>query len=128
MDTRIDDQDQLGQAVVRGIDFLAAMQQPSGTFNIYCWPHPFLEEKNYKPDYSTFQTAQIAYCVDFARSEKAQAIIDHAIGFLVANMQDGCVWRYACPPQPGLSRSRCRRHVHHIGASPAPRSTGSRQH
>jgi len=100
MDTRIDDQDQLGQAVVRGIDFLAAMQQPSGTFNIYCWPHPFLEEKNDKPDYSTFQTAQIAYCVDFARSEKAQAIIDHAIGFLVANMQDGCVWRYACPPNP----------------------------
>jgi hypothetical protein len=93
------DRDQLERAMQRGIDFLAAMQQPSGTFNIYCWPHR-LDEHNCKPDYSTFQTAQIAYCLDFAQSEKAQAIIDGAIRFLVANMQDGCVWRYTCPPNP----------------------------
>ena len=99
MRTRTDDHDQLEQAVARGIDFLAAMQQPSGTFSIYCSPHPLLEE-NCKPDYSTFQTAQIAYCLDFTKSEKAQAIIDDAIRFLVGNMQDGCVWRYTCPPNP----------------------------
>src|SRR5438067_9386338 len=89
----------LEQAIAQGIDFLHVMQLPSGTFQIFCSPHPLLEE-NCKPDYSTFQVAQISYCLDFIRSEKVDEILHKAIRFLVNAMQDGCVWRYTCPPNP----------------------------
>ena len=89
----------LEQAIAQGIDFLYAAQLPSGTFQIFCSPHPLLEE-NCKPDYSTFQTAQISYCLDFTKSEKVEEIFRKAIHFLVNAMQDGCVWRYTCSPNP----------------------------
>jgi hypothetical protein len=89
----------LDQAIAHGIDFLDVMQLPSGTFQIFCSPHPLLEE-DCKPDYSTFQTAQISYCLDFIKSEKVDEILHKAIRFLVNAMQDGCVWRYTCPPNP----------------------------
>src|SRR5437660_6791828 len=75
------------------------MQLPSGTFQIYCSPHPLLEEEC-KPDYSTFQTAQISYCLDFTKSEKVEEIFRKAIGFLAGTLQDGCVWRYTCTLNP----------------------------
>jgi hypothetical protein len=87
------------QVIAEGIDFLEQMQLPSGTFQIFCSPHPLLEE-NCKPDYSTFQTAQIAYCLDFTRSGKAGEIVGKAIGFLLKEMQPGGVWRYTCSPNP----------------------------
>ena len=89
----------LERAIAQGIDFLHAVQLPSGTFQIYCSPHPLLETEC-KPDYSTFQTAQISYCLDFIKSEKCEEILGKAIGFLVSTMQDGCVWRYTCDPNP----------------------------
>ena len=89
----------LDQAIAQGIDFLHAAQLPSGTFQIYCSPHPLLEEEC-RPDYSTFQTAQISYCIDFMKSEKVEEMLRKAIVFLVNSMQDGCVWRYTCPPNP----------------------------
>ena len=89
----------LEQAIAQGIDFLSAAQLPSGTFEIFCSPHMLLEE-NCKPDYSTFQTAQTAYCLTFAKSAKAQEVIDKAIHFLLSEMQAGGVWRYSCSPNP----------------------------
>lgn len=86
-------------AIAEGLDFLGARQLPSGTFEILCSPHPLLEE-NCKPDYSTFQTAQIAYCLDFTKSEKAGEIVSKAISFLLSEMQKGGVWRYTCSPNP----------------------------
>lgn len=89
----------LDHAVAQGIDFLYALQLPSGTFQIYCSPHPLLEE-SCKPDYSTFQTAQISYCLSFTKSEKVEEIVSKAIRFLLSEMQDGGVWRYTCSPNP----------------------------
>ena len=89
----------LEQAIAQAVDFLHAAQLPSGTFQIYCSPHPLLEE-NCKPDYSTFQTAQISYCLNFTKSDRVEEIVRRAIRFLVSAMQDGCVWRYTCSPNP----------------------------
>jgi len=89
----------LEEAIVQGIDFLHAKQLPSGTFQIFCSPDPLLEEKCI-PDYSTFQTAQISYCLNFIKSEKVEEMLRKAIRFLVGTMQDGCVWRYTCSPNP----------------------------
>jgi hypothetical protein len=72
---------------------------PSGAFQIFCSPHPLLEEKC-KIDYSTFQTAQISYCLNFTKSERVEEIVGKAIRALVSTMQDGCVWRYTCSPNP----------------------------
>lgn len=90
---------ELEMAIAQGIDFLYAMQLPSGTFRIFFSPHPLLEE-NCKPDHSTFQTAQISYCLNFTESEKAGEIVSKAIRFLLGEMQDGGVWRYTCSPNP----------------------------
>lgn len=89
----------LEQAITQGIDFLYAMQLASGTFRIFCSPHPLLKE-NCKQDHSTFQTAQISYCLSFTKSEKVDEIIGKAIRCLAGAMQDGCVWRYTCSPNP----------------------------
>lgn len=89
----------IDEAITQGIDFLHAGQLPSGTFQIFCSPHPLLEQEC-KPDYSTFQTAQISYCLDFIQSEKAEEMLRKAIHFLANAMQDGCVWRYTCSPNP----------------------------
>jgi len=89
----------LEQAIAQGIDFLHAVQLPSGTFQIFCSPHPLLEEKC-APDYSTFQTAQISYCLNFTKSDRVEEIVRRAIRFLLSTMQDGCVWRYTCSPNP----------------------------
>jgi hypothetical protein len=99
MRTPTSTRDELDQAIAQGVDFLHAMQLPSGTFQIYCSPHPLLEDEC-KPDYSTFQTAQIAYCLGFTKSEKVDEMVRKAIGFLLSTMQDGCVWRYTCSPNP----------------------------
>lgn len=99
MPTLTPSRNKLEQAIAQGVDFLHAAQLPSGTFQIYCSPHPLLEEQC-KPDYSTFQTAQISYCLDFIQSEKSEEMVRKAIRFLVGAMQDGCVWRYTCPPNP----------------------------
>src|SRR5262249_951499 len=79
------------------IDFLHAMQLPSGTFQIFVSTHPLMEE-NCVPDYSTFQTAQIAYCLNFTKSEKVNEILRKVIRFLINEMQAGGVWRYSCSP------------------------------
>ena len=97
--TRTNSRDDLEQAIAQGVDFLHAMQLSSGTFQIFCSPHPLLEE-NCKPDYSTFQTAQISYCLTFTKSEQVTEILRKAIRFLIGAMQDGCVWRYTCSPNP----------------------------
>jgi hypothetical protein len=89
----------LEQAIAQGIDFLHAVQLPSGTFQIFCSPHPLLEEKC-ALDYSTFQTAQISYCLNFTKSDRVEEIVRRAIRFLLSTMQDGCVWRYTCSPNP----------------------------
>ena len=89
----------LEQAITQGVDFLYARQLPSGTFRIFCSPHPLLKE-NCKQDHSTFQTAQISYCLSFTKSEKVDEIIGKAIRCLAGAMQDGCVWRYTCSPNP----------------------------
>ena len=99
MPTLTNSRNDLDQAIAQGIDFLYAMQLPSGTFQIFCSPHPLLAEEC-KPDYSTFQTAQISYCLNFTKSERVEEIVDKAIRFLVGTMQDGCVWRYTCSPNP----------------------------
>ncbi len=89
----------LEQAIEQAVDFLYAAQLPSGAFQIFCSPHPLLEEEC-KPDYSTFQTAQISYCLNFTKSDKVGEIAGKAIRSLVNVMQDGCVWRYSCSPNP----------------------------
>jgi hypothetical protein len=99
MRTLTNSRSELEQAIAQGIDFLAAAQLPSGTFEIFCSPHMLLEE-NCKPDYSTFQTGQTAYCLTFTKSAKAQEVIDKAIRFLLSEMQEGGVWRYTCSPNP----------------------------
>jgi hypothetical protein len=99
MPTLTNSRNDLEQAIAQGIDFLHAMQLPSGTFQIFCSPHPLLEEKC-MPDYSTFQTAQISYCLNFTKSEKVEEIVSKAIRFLQGEMQDGGVWRYTCSPNP----------------------------
>jgi hypothetical protein len=99
MPTPTDLRSDLEQAIAQGIDFLYAMQLPSGTFRIFCSPHPLLEE-DCKPDHSTFQTAQISYCLNFTNSEKVAEIVSKAIRFLLGEMQDGGVWRYTCSPNP----------------------------
>src|SRR5258708_4710062 len=86
----------LEQAIEQAVDFLYAAQLPSGAFQIFCSPHPLLEEEC-KPDYSTFQTAQISYCLNFTKSDKVAEIAGKAIRSLVNVMQDGCVWRIALP-------------------------------
>ncbi len=99
MHTLTSSRNDLEQAIAQGIDFLSAVQLSSGTFRIFCSPHPLLEEEC-KPDYSTFQTAQISYCLNFIKSERIEEILRKAIRFLVSTMQDGCVWRYTCNPNP----------------------------
>ena len=99
MPTFTNNRSELEQAIAQGIDFLYARQLPSGTFRIFCSPHPLLEE-NCEEDYSTFQTAQISYCLDFAKSEKVEKMVTKAIRFLLDEMQDGGVWRYSCSPNP----------------------------
>jgi len=99
MPTLTNSRNDLEQAIAQGSDFLYAMQLPSGTFQIFCSPDPLLEEKCI-PDYSTFQTAQISYCLNFIKSEKVEEMLRKAIRFLVGTMQDGCVWRYTCSPNP----------------------------
>lgn len=99
MPTLTNNRNDLEQSIAQGIDFLYAMQLPSGTFQIFCSPHPLMEEEC-KPDYSTFQTAQISYCLNFAKSEKVDEIVSKAIRFLLGEMQDGGVWRYTCSPNP----------------------------
>lgn len=99
MPTLTNSRNDIEQAIAQGIDFLHAAQLPSGTFQIFCSPHPLLEEKC-EPDYSTFQTAQISYCLNFTKSDRVEEIVRKAIRFLVSTMQDGCVWRYTCSPNP----------------------------
>ena len=99
MPTLTNRRNDLEQAIAQGIDCLHAAQLPSGTFQIFCSPHPLLEEKC-EPDYSTFQTAQISYCLNFTKSDRVEEIVRKAIRFLVSTMQDGCVWRYTCSPNP----------------------------
>jgi hypothetical protein len=99
MPTLAHSRNDLEQAIAQAVDFLHDAQLPSGAFRIFCSPHPLLEEKC-KQDYSTFQAAQISYCLDFTKSERAEEIVRKAIRFLVSAMQDGCVWRYTCSPNP----------------------------
>jgi len=99
MPTLAHSRNDLEQAIAQAIDFLHDAQLPSGAFQIFCSPHPLLEEKC-KQDYSTFQAAQISYCLNFTKSERAEEIVRKAIRFLVSAMQDGCVWRYTCSPNP----------------------------
>ena len=99
MPTLTKSRNDLEQAIAEGIDFLHALQLPSGAFRIFCSPHPLLQDEC-KPDYSTFQTAQISYCLNFTKSEKVEEILRKAILCLVSLMQDGCVWRYTCSPNP----------------------------
>jgi len=99
MPTATDRRTDLERAVREAVDFLQSAQLPSGTFQIFCSPHPFLEE-NCKLDHSTFQTAQICYCLSFTKSDKVEKIVSKAIRFLLREMQDGGVWRYTCSPNP----------------------------
>ena len=99
MPTLTNSRSDLEQAIAQGIDFLSARQLPSGTFEIFCSPHMLLKE-NCKPDYSTFQTAQTAYCISYIKSAPAQQVIDKAIRFLLSEMQEDGVWRYSCSPNP----------------------------
>ena len=99
MPTLTNSRNDLDQAIAQGIDFLHAMQLPSGTFRIFCSPHPLLEE-NCKRDHSTFQTAQISYSLNSIKLEKVEEIVSKAIRFLLGEMQDGGVWRYTCSPNP----------------------------
>ena len=99
MPTLAHSRNDLEQAIAQAVDFLHDAQLPSGAFQIFCSPHPLLEEKC-KQDYSTFQAAQISYCLNFTKSERAEEIVRKAIRFLVSAMQDGCVWRYTCSPNP----------------------------
>jgi hypothetical protein len=99
MHTLTNNRSELETAIAQGIDFLYVKQLPSGTFRIFCSPHPLLEE-NCKEDYSTFQTAQISYCLSFAKSANVEEILTKAIRFLLGEMQDGGVWRYSCSPNP----------------------------
>jgi hypothetical protein len=99
MPTLTNSRNDLEQAIAQAVDFLHSAQLPSGAFQIFCSPHPLLEEKC-KIDYSTFQTAQISYCLNFTKSERVEEIVRKAIRALVSTMQDGCVWRYTCSPNP----------------------------
>src|SRR5438105_4874108 len=97
MPTFTNSRNDLEMAISQGIDFLYAKQLTSGTFRIFCSPHPLLEE-NCKEDYSTFQTAQISYCLNFTKSEKVEEMVTRAIHFLLGEMQEGGVCRYSCSP------------------------------
>jgi len=83
----------LERAIAQGIDFLHAMQLPSGGFRMCRSTHPLLEE-NCEPEQSPFPAAVIANCLNFTKSEKAGEILRRAIRFLECAMEDGGVWRY----------------------------------
>jgi hypothetical protein len=97
MHTLTDTRNDLTQAISRGIDFLYSAQMPSGAFPMFVAPHPLLQE-NCQLDHSTFPTAQISYCLDFTKSEKAGEMLQKAIRFFLDTMQKGGVWRYTCGP------------------------------
>ena len=99
MPTVTSGRNELEQAIAQGTGFLHAMQLPSGAFRIFCSPHPLLEEMC-EADSSTFQIAQISYCLNFIHSEKVEEMLRKAIRFLGSEMQDGGVWRYTCSPNP----------------------------
>ena len=97
MPTLTNSRNDIEQAIAQGIDFLYAMQLPSGAFRLFRSTHPLLEE-NCEPDHSPFPVAQISYCLDFIKSEKVEEILHKAIRFLVSVMDNGGVWRYYCRP------------------------------
>jgi hypothetical protein len=97
MPTLTNSRNDLEQAIAQGIDFLHAMQLPSGGFRMFRSSHPLMEE-NCEPDHSPYPAAQISYSLNFTKSEKVEEILRKAIRFLVSTMEDGGVWRYYCSP------------------------------
>jgi hypothetical protein len=99
MPTRTNKRNDLEQAIAQGIDFLHAMQLPSGAFRMFRSPHPLLED-NCEAEYSPFPAALISHCLTFTKTKKVEEIVSKAIQFLLTEMQDGGVWRYTCSPNP----------------------------
>ncbi|HWZ46024.1 MAG TPA: hypothetical protein VNW97_21305 [Candidatus Saccharimonadales bacterium] len=93
MSTRTNSHNDLEQAIAQGIDFLYAMQLPSGGFRMFRSTHPPLEQE-YEPEQSPFPAALIANCLNFTKSEKAEEVVRKAIYFLASTMEEGGVWRY----------------------------------
>jgi hypothetical protein len=83
----------VGEAIERGLEFLAQKQLPNGEFATYISTDHTLET-NARFDSSPFVTALVAYSLALADTPVATRVIDRAITFLVAEMEPPGLWRY----------------------------------
>jgi hypothetical protein len=87
------------QAVERGLAFLAQRQLPSGQFANYVGAD--LAGGDVVFDSSPFTTALVVNSIGSANTPVARAMIERALGFLLAEMEAPAVWRYWTADHPG---------------------------
>ena len=81
----------LNHAVSRGLRFLNLRQLPTGQFPVQATMH---ERQTTVLDQSLFATTHIVYSLHFVRGTEARAMIDLALGYFLAEMSAGGLWRY----------------------------------
>jgi hypothetical protein len=87
------DSDELSSSIERGLEFLHRRQLPMGEFELLTW-HDLTRANEWVVDSSPFSTALIAYSLSFSDSKEAREMIGRASQFLLAEMEDGGLWRY----------------------------------
>lgn len=87
------DLNELSSGIERGLEFIRRRQLPTGEFEVLAW-HDLTRANESVVDSSPFSTALIAYSLSFSDSEKAREVIGRASQFLLAEMEDGGLWRY----------------------------------
>lgn len=79
-----------GDAIERGLEFLAGRQLPSGRFPILQGP----DMAEAAPDSSLFATALVAHALGHCAADSARAMVSRALGCLRTHMEPGGVWRH----------------------------------
>lgn len=87
------DSNKLDSGINRGLEFLSRSQLPSGEFRVLMSTDRSLET-NCVADSSPFATALISYSLGFAAPERAQEMLDRALGFFITEMEGRGLWRY----------------------------------
>jgi len=98
MHTLTNSRNDLEQAIAQGIDFLHAMQLPSGSISDVLLARIRSWKKSANRITRLFRPLKSRTASISQNRKRAEEIVRKAIRFLVNAMQDGCVWRYTCSP------------------------------
>ncbi len=81
------------EAEKKGVEFLAANQQPDGNFTTYIWPAS--EPENRKTVPAVFTACQVIYSLSFCSGNtQGAAVSEHAAAYLIGERDSPGVWRY----------------------------------